>query len=90
MTAKIDAFLSEVRNMPEFAAAIAAGRIRDDDGLERALSAVGRRADEDPAVVDIYDEIQVTIGRRDLAMKAKLTALGKLFLRALDTTKKVH
>jgi hypothetical protein len=94
MTAKIDALLAEVQTMPEFIAEL---KIRGPkrpqelmEGLERALIAVGRRADEDPRCVEIYDEIQVVIARRDLSTNAKLSALGKLFLRALDTTKKVH
>jgi precorrin-6x reductase len=93
MTAKIDALLAEVQAMPEFIAELAISPKRPQElmeGLERALIAVGRRADEDPAVVEIYDEVMFTIGRRDLATKEKLSALSRLFLRALDITKKVH
>jgi hypothetical protein len=91
MTAKIDAFLTEVRNMPTFVTGVATDPKRGRElieGLERALLAVDRLAD--PEVVEIYDDILATMARRDLATKEKLSALGKLFLRACDTMKKAR
>lgn len=93
MSTRIDAFLSEVRNMPEFIAELAIGPTRPRElieGLERGISGVDRLANDDPAVVEIYDEILATIGRRDLSTKEKLSALGKLLLQAADTMKKVN
>ena len=95
MSTRIDAFLSEVRNSQEFAAAVAADpkRYQDAEGaLERSIAAVARRADENPAVVEIYDEILLTIGCRSRSTTEKLNALRKLLLHAYETInmKKVH
>jgi hypothetical protein len=93
VTARIDAFLADVRNMPTFVAGVATDPKRGREvieGLERSLLAIDRLANDDPALVEIYDEIVATMARRDLATKEKLSALGKLFLRACDTMKKTR
>ena len=93
MTARIDAFLTEIRTAPEFVAEVAIDPKRLPEmmeGLERALVAVGRLADEDPAMVDSLDKIQTAISRRDLSTKAKLLELGKLLVEVRDKMKRIH
>jgi hypothetical protein len=92
MIANLETFLTEIRTMPGFVAAVAKdpGRIREIDGIERALLAVDRLANDEPAVIDISDEIQATIGRADLSMKAKLLEVGRLLGQARDHIKFVH
>jgi hypothetical protein len=92
MTAKIDAFLTEVRNMPGFvtASAVDPKWNRELEGIERALSAVDLRADEDPAFLDILDNIQAVIGRAGLSTKEKLLEIGKLLVQARDAVTSIH
>jgi hypothetical protein len=92
MTAKIDAFLAEVRNMPGFVAAVAKDpeRIQEIEGIECALLAVDRLANDDPAIIDIFDKIQDVIGRADLSLKQRLLEVGRLLTLVRDTIKFVH
>jgi len=59
MSDKIDAFLTEVRNMPGFVTASAADPkwIEQLAGVERGLNAVDRAADNNPAMLDALDKI---------------------------------
>jgi hypothetical protein len=92
MTAKIDAFLIEVRNMPGFVAASATDPkwIEQLAGIDRGLNAVDRQADNDPAMLDVLDKIQDAIGRAGLSLKERLLEVGKLLNEARDTIKIVH
>ena len=92
MGKKIDAFLNEVRNMPGFVAASATEPkwIAEMDGLERALNAIERKADDDPQMIEILDKIQAVVGRADLPIKERLLTVGKLLTEARDLIKIVH
>jgi hypothetical protein len=92
MSTKIDAFLTEVRNMPGMITASASDpkRLAELEGIERALAAVDRLADEDPAILDFFDKIQTVAGRADLSTKAKLIEVGKLLMQVRDAIKIVH
>jgi hypothetical protein len=92
MSARIDAFLTEVRNQPAIIAAVAKDheRIREIDAIGRALFAVDRLANEDPAILDILDKIQAVVGRDDLSIKERLLEVGKLLVQVRDTMKRVH
>jgi hypothetical protein len=92
MTAKIDAFLTEVRNMPGFVKACVADpkRAADIGGIERALLAVDRLANDDPAMIDFFDKIQDVIGRSDISTKAKLLEVGKFLAQVRDAMKMIH
>lgn len=92
MNGKIDAFLTDVRNMLGFVAAVTKDpeRIQEIEAIERALIAVDQLADENPIVLDIFDKIQATIGRADLSMKAKLLEVGRLLTQARAVGKVIH
>jgi hypothetical protein len=44
-------------------------------------------ANNDPAIIDIFDKIQDVIGRIDLSMKAKLLEVGRLLTQVRDHMK---
>jgi hypothetical protein len=92
MSSKIDAFISEVRCRPGFVAASATDSNWIDQlaAIERLLYSIDRMADDDPAILEIFDKIQEVIGRRDFATKAKLLDLGRLLAQVRDTIKFVH
>jgi hypothetical protein len=74
MSAKIDALISEVRNMPGFVKASATDpeRLEQFEAMGRALHAVDRKADDDPRMIEIVDKIQSVVGRTDLPIKQRL------------------
>jgi hypothetical protein len=92
MITKLDAFLSEVLNMPGFVAASAANPkwIGELEGIERALLAVDRLANDDPAMIDLFDKIQDVIGRSDISTKAKLLEVAKILVQVRDAMKMIH
>jgi hypothetical protein len=92
MTDKIDAFLNEVRTMPGFVAASASdpGWLTKLDVFERSLLAVDRLADDDPAILDIFDEIQTAAGRSDLFLKQRLLEVSRLLAKVRDAMKFTH
>ena len=92
MNSKIDAFLSEVRNMPAFVTAAAADPewFTAFAGIERGLNALSRLADNDPAIIDIFDEVQTVIGRGDLSLKQRLLEVGRLLTQVRDMIKITH
>jgi hypothetical protein len=87
-----DAFLDDIRAHPEYAAAcsIDPKRVTELEGLRRGLDAVERHAGEDPAAIDIFDELQTAIGRADLTMKQKLAEVCRLFAQVRDAIKFIH
>jgi hypothetical protein len=92
MNERIEAFISEVRNMPEFAGAVAAGfiRVQDQDGLERAFSAIDRLANDDSAFIPIVDSLRAIVSRRDLSLMARVQKVGEVLVQARDKLKKAH
>jgi hypothetical protein len=86
MSAKIDAFIAEVRTSPEFVAASAADSQYPDhlDNIACGLSEVDRQADSDPKMIAIFDNIQDVIVRNDLSLKQRLLELGKLLTQVRD------
>jgi hypothetical protein len=55
MSDKIDAFIAEIRTRPAFAAVAAADRVWSEHltAIEFALNEIDRRANEDPAMVEV-------------------------------------
>jgi hypothetical protein len=82
MTAKIDAFIADIRSSPKFAAAAAADSQWTDhlEVMERAFAALYRN----PEMVDAFDEVQAVIDRRDLSTKRKLIEIGKILTQVRD------
>jgi hypothetical protein len=92
MNAKIDAFITEVRNMPGFVKASATDPkwIAGLEAIERGLNAIDRKADDDPGMIEIFDRIQSVVDRVDLPIKQRLLEVGKLSAQARDAIKIVH
>jgi hypothetical protein len=86
MTAKIDGFIAEIRSRPEFVTAAASDTRWSDhlDDIERGLNFLDRKADSDPAVIEVFDEILIVIGRGDLSLKQRLLEMGKLLTKVRD------
>jgi hypothetical protein len=92
MTTKIDAFIAEIRDCPEFIAAVALDSQYSDhiDNIERGLNAVDRWVDNDPAIIEIFDNILVVIARIDLSWKERLLEVGRLFTQVRDVGRITH
>jgi hypothetical protein len=86
MSAKIEAFLTEIRNMPGFVAASAIDPkwIAELDAIERMLNAIDRKADDDPQTIEIFDKLLIVIDRNDLSLKQRLLEVGKLLVQFRD------
>jgi hypothetical protein len=86
MSARTDAFLAEIRAMPNFVAAAATDSKwgKHLDNIERGINAIDRRADDDPATIDILDRIHALLDRGDLSMKKRLLGLYKLLVEFRD------
>jgi hypothetical protein len=86
VSAKTDAFLAEIRAMPNFVTAAATDPKWGDhlDNIERGINAIDRRADDDPATIEILDRIHALFGRNDLSMKERLLGLCKLLVEFRD------
>jgi hypothetical protein len=65
MNAKTGAFLAEIRAMPKFATAAASDSKWSEHlaNIERGINAIDRRADDDPATIEILDRIHAILGR---------------------------
>jgi hypothetical protein len=84
MNVKLEAFIAEVTSAPPFVAALEThpelkGQM---DALERALRHVDQKADEDPCMIESFDQILAIIERSDLSIKTRLIQIGNV-LRAL-------
>jgi hypothetical protein len=92
VNAKTDAFLAEIRAMPNFATAAATDSKWGDhlDNIERGINAIDRRADDDPATIEILDRIHALLGRNDLSMKERLLGLYKLLMQFRDAGRITH
>jgi hypothetical protein len=92
MTARIDAFISEIRASPAFITAAASDSRWPDhvDNIERGVNFIDRKADSDPEMIEIFDKIQDVIGRGDLSLKQRLLEVGKLLTRARDAGRIIH
>ena len=86
MSAKIDAFIAEIRTRSTFADAAASDPkwFEHLDNIERGLNAVDRKADGDPATIEVFDRIVIVIGRNDLSLKQRLLEVGKLLTQVRD------
>ncbi len=71
MSAKIDAFIAEIRHLPKFIVGAAVDPTKHDElgAIERGLSGIERLADSDPAMIDAFDELIAIISRDDLPIK---------------------
>jgi hypothetical protein len=88
MTAKIDAFIADIRSSPKFAAAAASDSQWSDhlEAMERAFAALYRN----PEMIDALDKLQAVIDRRDLSMKEKLIEIGKTLTEVRDAGRSVN
>jgi hypothetical protein len=83
MSDKIDAFLTEVRNMPKFVAASATNPkwLEHFEAMKNTLAIIDRQADYDPRTVDALDEIESAVGRTGLPVKQRLLEVSKIVTR---------
>jgi hypothetical protein len=88
MTDKIDAFIAEIRARPEFIAAAAVDRTKADGlaAMEDGLAGLY----QDPTFIDIFDELDAVICRRDLSIKQKLDEVTRVLTLARDAIMMVH
>jgi hypothetical protein len=86
MNAKIDAFLTEIRQLPGFVKASATDPKWNEElnRFERVFDAIDRKADDDPQTIEIFDKIQDVIARRDLSLKERLLEVVKLIVQFRD------
>jgi hypothetical protein len=89
---KIDAFIAEIRTGPAFAAVAAADRAWSEHlaAIEFALNEIDRRADNDPAMIEIFDKVVAIVTDHDLPLKQRLLELGKLLTEVRDAGRIVH
>lgn len=92
MDARFDAFLSKIRNSPEYIAASASDAkwVAVVNDVEGTLATIDRRANDDTGMLEAFDRITGTIGRTDLSLKQQLTELGKLFTDVRDAGRTVN
>jgi hypothetical protein len=92
MSMAIEAFLSDLRTAPGFVAAAASDPkcLAELERVERGLSAVDRLANNDPAIVDIFDRIQAVAGNSNLSLKERLLAVGKLLAEVQAAGRVIH
>jgi len=92
MPAKIDAFLAKIRARPAFVAAANSDGswYKHLDAIERGLSFLDRKADDDPQIIEILDKIQSVVARDDLSLKERLLEVGKFFVQIRDAGRSVN
>ena len=92
MNARIDAFLTEIRNALSFVKVSAADPkwIGELEAIECVLNNLDRKAGDDPQLMETMDNIQSVVGHRDLSIKQRLLGVGKLLTQARDAIRIVH
>jgi hypothetical protein len=86
MNSKIDNFISEIRNSPQYLAAAAessvwAGHI---SSIEYGLREIDRRSCDDPAMAEAIDKVIAAISDDDQHLGQRLRDLGALAARLRD------
>jgi hypothetical protein len=86
MTTKIDAFIAEIRARPAFAAVAAADRVWSEHlaAIEFGLNEIDRRANEDPAMVEVFDKVVALISDNDRTLKQRLLDLNEVLIPLRD------
>jgi hypothetical protein len=86
MSDKIDAFIAEIRTRPAFAAVAAADRVWSEHltAIEFALNEIDRRANEDPAMVEVFDKVVALISDNDRTLKQRLLDLNEVLIPLRD------
>jgi hypothetical protein len=86
MSKKIDAFITEIRGRPRFAAAAASDPIWSAhlDAIEFALNEIDRRADSDPLMLDAFDRAVAIISDSARPVKQRLLDLSALLAPLRD------
>jgi hypothetical protein len=82
MTAKVSAFLDEIRSHPTFIAGVAADpnlQERFDAGV-LALQRLYERGNDDPQAIEVFDRITGAVRAGDGGMKARLDTLLKVLI----------
>jgi hypothetical protein len=74
---EIDAFFAEIRSWPRFVDAASADPawLNVVSKLEGDIDEVLRRAGEDPAWLDCYDDILAIVRKRDISVKERLLGI---------------
>jgi hypothetical protein len=93
MSDKIEAFIAEIRNWPKFVAEVSLDGprwTRELEAIERGLNFIDRKADDDPATIEIFDKIVAVIGRSDLTLRQRLLEVGKLLVQVRDAGRITH
>jgi hypothetical protein len=92
MNEKIDAFVEQFRKSPKFVAASAIDPKWTEQlaAVERQLNAIDRKADDDPATLEILDKVLAVIARGDLSLTERLLQVGELFVQFRDRNRTVN
>jgi hypothetical protein len=93
MTDKSDAFIAEIRNWPEFVAELSLDGprwTRELEAIERGFEFIAQKADDDPHVIEIHDQILIAIARKDLSIRQRLLEFGRLFIQMRDAGRSVN
>jgi hypothetical protein len=83
---RTDAFIEEIRTLPTFAARDATDRVWSEHlaAIEFALHEIDRRADNDPASIEIFDKLVAVITDNGQPLRQRLLEVGKLFVQWRD------
>jgi hypothetical protein len=86
MTAKIDAFIVEIRDLPEFAAVAATDGVwaKHLAAIEFALNEIDRRADNDPAMIEVFDKVVAIVTDDKLPLRQRLLDLNEVLIPLRD------
>jgi len=89
---KIAAFIAEVTGAPPFVAALETHlELKGDmEAFERGLRHVDRKADEDPCMVESFDQIVAIIERGDLSIKQRILGVCEVFRQLRDAGRTVN
>jgi hypothetical protein len=92
MNIKFEAFIAEVTSAPQFVAALETHpQLKGEmDALERGLRHVDQMADEDPCMVESFDQIVAIIERGDLSIKQRLIQIGNVARSLRDAGRTVN
>jgi hypothetical protein len=74
MSSAIDSFVDKIKHRPKFAAAAASDPVWSEHlaAIEFALKEIDRRANDDPAMVEVFDNVVALISDNDRTLRQRL------------------
>jgi hypothetical protein len=83
---EIDDFITEIRDLPAFAARAAADRVWSGHlaAIEFALNEIDRRADNDPAMIEVFDKVVAIVADDKLPLRQRLVDLNEVLIPLRD------